>query len=231
MASKIVTLHKYISLDHVVEVMAKQRLYMDDGSNFNDPFELTVIGKEEHTIRKVEGLHVLSLTNSFRKKLMWSHYADSHKGVCLTVQVPQELVFSICYSSERVFENSDIDKIVKKSLKGRNANVNTDYNSLSRDKKIAFIKDKKWKYEREYRIVCDRDDEHFLCHESGKWFLPVKITNIYLGVNFKRGSNRETRKKIIEICNEKKITIKQMDLSEKNFGLVVKDVDYDDIQM
>lgn len=231
MKSKIVTLYKYISLNHVEEAIENQQLYMDDGSNFNDPFELTVTGKEDCTIRNVEGLHILSLTNSYSKKLMWSHYADSHRGVCLTVQVPQELVFSICYSSERVFENSDIDKIVRKSLKGRKTNVNNDYNSLSLDKKIAFIKDKKWYYENEYRVVCDNDDEHFLCYERGKWYLPVKITNIYLGVNFKRGNDKEKRKKIIAACKEKKITIKQMEFSETKYALMPKEIRYDDIQM
>ena len=54
---------------------------------------------------------------------------------------------------------------------------------MRKNKKIAYIKDKKWLYEKEYRIVFDKDDELGLIYEDGKWFMSVKITNVYLGAN------------------------------------------------
>ena len=95
-------MHKYVSLDRVPEILDIHRLYLSDGKNFNPPFEITVTDKENHKIRHIEGLHILSLTNSFRNKLIWSHYTDSHKEVCLTVKVPNNLVYPICYSTKRI---------------------------------------------------------------------------------------------------------------------------------
>ena len=92
MSTQWTTLYKYVSLKRVADILNHQRLYLSDGTNFNDPFEITVTDKEKRQTRRVEGLHILSLTNSFRNKLIWSHYTDSHKGACLTVKVPNHLV-------------------------------------------------------------------------------------------------------------------------------------------
>ena len=53
--------------------------------------------------------------------------------------------------------------------------MDKDFSALSKNKKIAYIKDKKWLYEKEYRIVFDKDDELGLIYKDGKWFMPVKV--------------------------------------------------------
>ena len=184
MSTQCTTLYKYVSLSRVVDILDNHRLFLSDGTNFNDPFEITVTDKKKHTVRHIEGLHILSLTNSYRNKLIWSHYTDSHKGVCLTVKVPNRLVYPICYSTKRIYEDSDIDNFISSSTKIAKKCVDKDFSALRKNKKIAYIKDKKWLYEKEYRIVFDKDDELGLIYEDGKWFMSVKITNVYLGANF-----------------------------------------------
>lgn len=212
MSTKWTTLYKYVSLDRVVDILDNHRLYLNDGKNFNDPFEISVTDKLKRKVRHIEGLHILSLTNSFRNKLIWSHYTDSHKGVCLTVKVPNRLVYPICYSTKRIYEDSDIDNIISSSKKVTKKSVDKDFSLLNKNKKIAYIKDKKWLYEKEYRVVFDKDDEAGLIYQDGKWFMSVKIINIYLGVNFDR-NKEETKKEIIEACKRNKIKITQMVLS------------------
>ena len=190
MSTQWTTLYKYVSLSRVVDILDKHRLFLSAGTNFNDPFEITVTDKKKHTVRHIEGLHILSLTNSYRNKLIWSHYTDSHKGVCLTVEVPNRLVYPICYSTKRIYEDSDIDNIISSSIKIAKKSVDKDFSALSKNKKIAYIKDKKWLYEKEYRIVFDKDDEFGLIYEDGKWFMSVKITNVYLGANFYKNEAR-----------------------------------------
>lgn len=70
---------------------------------------------------------------------------------------------------------------------------------MNNNKKIAYIKDKKWDYKKEYRIVFDRDDEHGLILDEGNWYMSVKVTNIYLGVNFKN-NKPELQKEILDAC-------------------------------
>ena len=216
MATQWATLYKYVSLDRVPEILDNHRLYLSDGKNFNDPFEITVTDKKNHKIRHIEGLHILSLTNSFRNKLIWSHYTDSHKGVCLTVKVPNNLVYPICYSTKRIYEDSDIDNIISSSTKITKKSVEKDFSPLSKDKKIAYIKDKKWIYEKEYRVVFDKTDEAGLIYHDGKWFMSVRIKNIYLGANFNKNET-EIKKKIIEACKRNKIKITQMVLSDTDY--------------
>lgn len=219
--TKWATLYKYVKLNYVVDILDNHRLYLSDGKNFNDPFEITITNKEKGNISHIEGLHILSLTNSYRKKLMWSHYADSHKGVCLTVRVPRNLVYPVCYSTKRIYEDSNIDSIISLSQKSIKKNVNNNFLLLNKHKKIAHIKDKKWSYEKEYRVVFDKDDEDGLIFEDGKWYMSVKAKNIYLGVNFDK-NDEKVKKNIIEACKRNNITIKKMTLSKKDYSINVK---------
>ena len=219
--TKWATLYKYVKLNYVVDILDNHRLYLSDGKDFNDPFEITITNKEKGNISHIKGLHILSLTNSYRKKLMWSHYADSHKGVCLTVRVPRNLVYPVCYSTKRIYEDSNIDSIISLSQKSIKKNVNNNFLLLNKHKKIAHIKDKKWSYEKEYRVVFDKDDEDGLIFEDGKWYMSVKAKNIYLGVNFDK-NDEKVKKNIIEACKRNNITIKKMTLSKKDYSINVK---------
>lgn len=221
MSTQWTTLYKYVPLKYVVDILNHHRLYLSDGTNFNDPFEITVTNRKKHTTRHIEGLHILSLTNSHQNKLMWSHYTDSHKGVCLTVKVPNHLVYPICYSTKRIYEDSDIDSIISSNIIVAKKNVNKDFSTLSKNKKIAYIKDKKWLYEKEYRVIFDETDESGLINEDGKWFMSVKISNIYLGVNFDRNEAGE-KAKIIEACKKNKIKVTPMVLSDSHYAVRVK---------
>lgn len=205
----------------MVDILDKHRLYLSDGTNFNDPFEITVTDKKQHTISHIEGLHILSLTNSFRNKLIWSHYTDSHKGVCLTIKVPSHLVYPICYSTKRVYVDSNIDDIIATGTKIAKKSLDKDFSTLSENKKIAYIKDKKWTYEKEYRIVFDKDDEVELICEEGQWFMPVKISNIYLGVNFNKNESK-LQVKIIDACKRNRIKITSMVLSDSDYSIKVR---------
>lgn len=232
MSKNDITLYKYISLKHATDIIEKQRLYLNDGKNTNDPFEVVVIDKNKLTTRLVEGLHILCLTNSFQNRLMWSHYAESNRGVCLTVKVPQSLVYNICYISKRIFEDSNLDGTINKCIatmkkaKKKPKIVHEDYSLLNNDKKISYIKSSAWKYEKEYRIVFDKDDEKpftdagLLVQEGNKWFIKVKITNVYLGVNFDNNS-AEVRHKIIHACERNGIQTTQMILSNSDYSLRV----------
>ena len=218
MATRWTTLYKYVPLDYVESILDNHRLFLSDGKNFNDPFEITITNKDKNTVNHISGLHILSLTNSFQNKLIWSHYTNSHKGVCLTVRVPNKLVYPICYTSKRVYTNSDIDQIISNSTVRSKKSVIKPYSSLSTAKKIAYIKDRKWIYENEYRVVFDTDDESGLIFEDGKWFMAVKITNIYLGVNFDKNDN-ELKKRILDSCNRNKIRVTKMVLANNDYSL------------
>ena len=229
MNKQIRTLYKYVSLENekensrVQKLLNNQQLYLSNGKNFNDPFDLAVVSGQGKGYRKAEGLHILCLTKSYRKKLMWSHYAQSHKGICLTVKIDKNMVYPVCYTSKRVKEDSDIDAILHERKKKGETEDNDNYSTLSKNKKIAYIKDKKWMDEREYRAVFDKDDERLLRHEGSDYFLPVRITNVYLGVRFDE-NDEAVKNSIIEICKQQKIEIRQMVMDLKQYAINPKKI-------
>lgn len=221
MGTRWATLYKYITTEYACDTLENHRLYLNDGKFFNDPFEITVIDKNTDVISRIEGLHILSLTNSYQNRLMWSHYTGAHKGICLTVNVPTNLVHPICYSSKRIYTDSDVDDIILHSKIISKSNINRDFSLLNKNAKIAYIKDKKWMYEKEYRIVFGKEDETGLILDKGKWYMSVKIKNIYLGVNFDKNSLK-LQEDISRICNENKIKITKMVLSDSDYSVKVK---------
>lgn len=87
--------------------------------------------------------------------------------------------------------------------------------SLNINKKIAYIKDKKWSYEKEYRVVFDESDKENVIIKDNKWFLPIKITNIYIGIIC------ELSDEIKEICQQKNIKITRMSLSQTDYSVKI----------
>lgn len=221
MATRWTTLYKYVPLNYVESILDNHRLFLSDGTNFNDPFEITIADRDSNVVSHVKGLHILSLTNSFQNKLIWSHYTNSHRGVCLTIKIPNDLVYPICYTTKRVYKDSDITQILANGTIRSKKSVVKPFSSLSTDKQIAFIKDRKWMYENEYRIVFDKNDEPGLIFEDGKWFMSVKITNIYLGVNFDK-NDLNLQKQILKACSRNKIKVTRMDLSDNDYSLRIK---------
>ena len=162
----------------------------------------------------------MCLLNSFQNKLVWSHYSEAHKSVCVTVQVPNQLVYPVCYSKKKVFDDSDIDQLITESKKAVKKSVDKSFDNLSYFKKVAYIKDRKWEYEKEYRIVFDEKDNNGLIYDDGKWYMSVKIKNIYLGVNFEKNDSK-TKQAILSACKKHKIKITQMILDENTYSIRV----------
>lgn len=214
MRQQKVTLYKYVKADdYLIENLKEQYLYLNAG-DFNDPFELIIADRVTGNINYVDGLHILCLTNSYQNKLMWSHYADSHKGVCLTVELPKRVVFPVCYTGKRVYIDSDVDKIIETGKGTIKRNLKRNMDDISERKKLALIKDQKWRYEKEYRIIIDEKDKGEKEAENvrikgNKWFIPVRIKNIYMGIKFEK-NDAGLKNDIRRICTNKNISMTRM---------------------
>lgn len=222
MAAKNVTLYKYIPLEYAATIIREGHIRMSDGKNFNDPFELLVVDKRTQNSRFVEGVRILCLTNSFRNKLMWAHYADEHQGICLAVSVPNELTFPICYTKTRLCSSTNISALLSGNKKVGKRNISKSFNNLSYEQKVALIKGKSWAYEKEYRITCTTVQDDYLA-EDGYYYFPVKVVRVYLGCRF--GKNpQEKQEELFHECEKKNIEIKQISLSNTAYELLVSDL-------
>ena len=105
---------------------------------------------------------VLSLVERCDHVLMWSHYADSHRGLCLRFKVPREQSFfgearKVVYSPVRPVLNPVKDKIEEMV------------------EKALLTKAESWRYEAEWRVI-DRRSPHLYGKRPGpglhRWLLP-----------------------------------------------------------
>lgn len=218
-ATKTCTLYKYMPTKRVADVINKQRLHLSDGLRFNDPFELIELDSSG-TEHRIEGLRILCLTNSYQNKLMWAHYADEHRGVCLAVDVPADLVYPLRYTGTRIKNSTDID-VALSSGKGKvKKNLIKDYTPLSRNKKIALLKDRCWLYEKEYRIVFEQDERGFIA-DGSDYYLPVNIKRIYIGVRFDDNDSSSIND-IKTACSIHDVEIKTVEKSNSNYSIRIR---------
>lgn len=93
-----------------------------------------------NTAYSVSDLRVFCVSKSYKNILMWSHYADSHKGVCVGFDFSKKPL--IINKNEYVFEE------VKYDDRNKIDDIDLRMSSL-------LYKFKDWKYENEFRLILD----------------------------------------------------------------------------
>ena len=73
-------LYKYTKLEYLESIL-DYGIYAAPVSNFNDPYEY-------QGIKNIDDFRVCCLSRNANAKLMWSHYADGHKGCSIQVALP-----------------------------------------------------------------------------------------------------------------------------------------------
>lgn len=145
------------------------------------------------------------LCTSYKNRLMWSHYADSHKGFCIEYdfsepedEILSKLPLPVVYSEKRpsVPWKAAIDNSVE--------NMEEAYAEIMMG---LLTKDKEWEYENEWRILIGAT-------EDSELVMP-KVSCIYLGASIEK----ENRDKLIAIAKERNIPVKQMKVDRGAYDL------------
>ena len=176
-------LYKFRSLqnfEYTADIILKNRLYAADFETMNDIMEGIFYheGIVEDILERIKDakskLKICSMSGevAFSSPLMWAHYADSFKGVCLEFEIDESEV----EVKEIIYEGDSV------------LTLREDVTSITEEEaKILLCKKyPDWKYEEEYRIFSR--DEHV---EDG-----VELKKIYLGERISE-TNKELIKKIV----------------------------------
>jgi hypothetical protein len=136
-------------------ILPERRMRCGRLGKLNDPFELRCFNfgaKEERALFRplLEHLHkttgVICFGKHWKSPVMWGHYADSHRGVCLGFDVqPDNLVHEMQYVPERVAWKVDVTK----PIHGANEELL---------KLMMTAKYDAWKYEEEWRLYAGLQD-------------------------------------------------------------------------
>ena len=169
------------------------------------------IQEQEKEIKKImdQNFAVGCLTTDYRNNLMWSHYADGHKGFCIEYDFKDlkniNNLLPVAYSTDR-------PSIPLECMYNNSKDMNTE---VAKALYIALLnKDNIWEYENEWRIIISATE--------GKNIEMPPISAIYLGAEMPE----EDKKKLIEIASKKKIPVKQMVVDRGVYALHAQECAY-----
>lgn len=157
---------------HIDRIIDDSRFYFDEGIEhyISDPDSaarnlVPYILNEVNLIIQENG--VLSLARSYNCPLMWSHYAEQHKGVCLEYDVSKPILGpleKVRYDGVRGINCSDLINYLSKNCHKSWEAIRETY---------FFSKAPAWQYEDEWRYIRDK---------QGEVSLPFTLSAIYFGM-------------------------------------------------
>lgn len=137
---------------------------------------------------------------------MWSHYADSHKGICIQYEITKDTLEA---------HNNDEHILRIGSVKYRNSKTMSDYITLDN---ALLAKGECWSYEQEERLIyyCKnniRTTRQENKRDNGYTSLSgFKITAIFLGYRISENDKRD----VVDAVKGRNIDIYQVGFNEND---------------
>lgn len=146
--------------------------------NLHRDYEIFIQGLKEFRNKDIKKFGVFSMRQIKGNILMWSHYANQHKGFCIGfVRKTNNLLGDITKTQPVEYDCNypEVDPL--------DENGNYDHSIFT---KMLFTKAKDWEYEKEWRLVYDERDKE----EP----LPADISSIIFGLIMPEGHKATIRK-------------------------------------
>ncbi len=210
-------LYQYRNIDKfLLQDLIQNKITLNAVKNFNDPFDSLVYHWLNQRLNNNEEEKIVSsMKKSFTKfriacfsgnycknvrfaknLLMWSHYADAHKGIC------------ICYKINKSFFNKFIVDCNNEFLTIGAIKYNKKHTLLQREpidfNQSFLIKHKKWVYEKEVRLLYfnSNNTKDYISLEMET---DVSIEQIYFGYKCSEQDKKTIKQLFPGICKEAKI--------------------------
>ncbi len=138
--------YHFVSLCHGLDDLRHRHLKIAQLDELNDPFELWAIAQPDQHLQQAisatkqqmaEQYGLLCFSLDWHNPLLWSHYADRHRGLALGFDVNEQILKQVSYVKDRPV----VEKI----------NIET-------ASRLLFTKYEDWRYEREARIYTTLKD-------------------------------------------------------------------------
>jgi hypothetical protein len=168
----------FVSANHGLEDIRRRRIKVATLAELNDPFELMGADLGDPTARKNlsvaresigKRMGLLCFSRHWHNPVLWGHYADRHRGLCLGFDVADEDIRPVTYASRRFALHGD-------PLKPSGA---PDQESVA---KLMLTKYAHWRYEAELRAFVALDSA---ASEDGMFFsafgVRLKLTSVIAG--------------------------------------------------
>jgi hypothetical protein len=178
-------LYHYLESKWALDDIRRHRLKLSKIDDMNDPYEWKCVRSDHRPSQEalektekeiVEIYSVLCFSLSWNNILMWSHYSERHKGICLGFDVPKKMTREVKYVPT-ILEVGDLTKFSRREKKA----------ALDR---LYYTKHEDWCYEREFRVHGSRVERD---EETGQYFVPfdalLKLKAVIAGARFSMTKN------------------------------------------
>jgi len=106
-----VRVYHFLRAEHALDDLKRGRIKLSEVDKLNDPFELWCSAQADRQVRAVlrkwkkemaGEVGILCFSKGWRNPVLWSHYADSHRGICLGFDVIEDrLLRPVRYVKQR----------------------------------------------------------------------------------------------------------------------------------
>jgi len=139
-----------------LDIIVNNELYLADPKELNDPMDCAILIDEK---REELPTAICSLSKKNNDYLMWSHYADGHKGICLKLNY-DNIIKAIEVENQKATQRKtvyleEVNYCSEKEYRKNVNNMRTDRGDIIIDKKNTLLKIKtnNFKHEKEIRLI------------------------------------------------------------------------------
>ena len=225
---------------NLIDSLVNESLYFALPSNLNDPFDCRidirksanfaaskVSGMKREILRKISTLDdygdeiqrrmmkigVCSFSLNLEESLLWSHYADEHRGVCLTYEFTENFLLDkanevVGVSEIEYGENALSDWMIE-NIPDQIEDVFYDDFTTELLKRVLIVKGNGWRYEDECRIIREN---------AGPFLIPKEcLKQVCFGMHIAKSDMQLVRK----IVDRAGYTVDYLQIckSESDFGI------------
>lgn len=169
-------LYHFLNTKYGIASIKERRLKIAHIEKLNDPFEFlgveladrefrAALIKRKKDIAKEKG--ILCFSKNRTNPLLWSHYADKHKGICLGFKIPENRLIKIKYTNFRFPHSKELKELDERSEDFMN--------------KLLRTKFKPWRYEREYRMCVPLEEKIDNLYYTGFDKAELKLIRVIVG--------------------------------------------------
>ena len=190
-------------IDSVREMIIEENIWYSKPADFNDPFEfqnIKCVGlknqplatKQINKLNSSDGDSVLSrcgiicFCNNSKDIRMWSHYAEGHKGICISFKCEKSPFYD-----HKLYDITYEDNIIEYEI---------DLTDMDNDLLLRQVstKAKCWQYEEEYRLI----NPPTSLYDSDGYGLKPFPSNLIEGIIFGLKTSDEHKREIKNIIGQ-----------------------------
>ena len=172
--------YKFLNQKFGLKSINERRLRRTRISELNDPFELRPYDLTDRNHRWAflrtrnqiaQRFGLLCFSADWSDPVIWAHYADKHRGLCLGFEIPSEVEKAQTKMVEYIREPLPFPKDF----------LRLEYEKkLPMAEKMIFTKYSNWEYEREIRTFTDLEEEFFNFCDM------LRLVEVFIGAECKR---------------------------------------------